>query len=284
MSPMSKIFFFSFIVVMLTGCSHDGFEPLAKKDADAVNILFLHHSTGADIYRGADVNGQSDVQNWVADYNQRQNTKLNFVEQNFPKSKQYGYFGYGWENYPYDYYNIWVKNEKKRVYKGEPSLDLLTSHWDVIILKHCFPVSTVKYAEEGNIDSPEKTIANYKLQYEALRLKLNEYPNTKFIVWTGAALTQASTTEEQAICAKDFFQWVKESWDKPNDNIHIWDFFELETGGGIYMNDEYAASPNDSHPNTYFAQLVAPLFCQRVIDVIYNQGSNTDLAGNLIEE
>ena len=281
---MKRFFFLNLIVLVLTACSHDGFESLANKDSDAVNILFLHHSTGSNIYRGAYENNQPDVQQWFADFNQSQGVKLNFVNQYFPKGRQYRFFGYGWENYPYDYYNIWVKNQKKRVFKGEPSLDLLTNYWDVIVLKHCFPVSGVNCSGEGNIDSPEKSVENYKLQYEALRLKLNEYPNTKFIVWTGAALTQAATTEAQAVCARDFFQWVKQSWDRPNDNIFLWDFFELETGGGLYMNVEYANSPNDSHPNKYFAGMVAPLLCQRIVDVIYHQGKGTDLHGNLITE
>ena len=281
---MKRFHLLTVLIVLLTGCTHDGFEPMALKDKDAVNILFLHHSTGNVIYKGSAEDGQSDVQKWFDDYNLTQHAKFNFVHQYFPKSKKYHFFGYGWENYPYDYYNIWVKNQKDRVFKGEPSLDLLTGHWDVVVLKHCFPVSAVNYSKEGNIDSSVKTIENYKLQYEALRLKMNEYPNSKFIVWTGAALTKGATTEEQAVCSKDFFQWVKQEWDRPNDNIFLWDFFELETAGGIYMNDEYASSPNDSHPNKYFAAMVAPLFCQRVVDVVINQGEKTDLTGNYLED
>lgn len=279
-----RILFFCFMAGLFAGCSHDGFESLVDKDPDAVNILFLHHSTGANIYKGAYENNQADVQQWFADFNHSNGVKLNFVNQYFPKGKQYRFFGYGWENYPYDYYNIWVKNQMKRVYKGEPSLDLLTNHWDVIIIKHCFPVSALSCTGEANIESQVKTFDNYKLQYEALRLKLNEYPNTKFILWTGAALTKDATTEAQAACARNFFDWVKQAWDVPNDNIYIWDFYQLQTGGGIYMNDDYAYSAKDSHPNKYFSQMVAPLFCQRVVDVVYHYGKGTDLMGNINEE
>ena len=226
--------------------------------------------------------GEPDVQKWFTDYNKKTGTNFNFVEQVFPQSKKYRYFGYGWDNYPYDYYNIWVKNQDKNTYKGEPSLDLLTKHWDVIIFKHCFPVSDVICDGEGNIDSPEKTLANYKLQYEALRTKLNEYPNTKFIVWTGAALTKAATNEESAKFAKQFFDWVKNYWDMPGDNIYIWDIYDLETDGDIYMKDEFAYSPKDSHPNENFAFMAAPLLCQRVVDIITNNGNDTDLKGNIL--
>ena len=47
-------------------------------------------------------------------------------------------------NDPYDYYNIWVKNAGNEPYKGEPTLEILTSKYDVIIFKHCFPSSNVE--------------------------------------------------------------------------------------------------------------------------------------------
>ncbi len=35
----------------------------------------------------------------------------------FPKSKPYG-----WNNYPYDYYNIWVNNAGPKPFMKEPTL------------------------------------------------------------------------------------------------------------------------------------------------------------------
>lgn len=274
-----------FSAYLFLGCSsHDGFKSNADKSPDAVNILFLHHSTGRVIYDGANTNGTPDVQKWFDDYNKKNDTKLNFFETYFPKRKKFKYLGYGWNNYPYDYYNIWVKNQNKKTFKREPSLDLLTANWDVIVFKHCFPVSSVTCQGEGNIDSPEKTLANYKLQYDALGKKLRSYPNTKFIIWTGAALTQNSTNEESAQCARTFAEWVKNEWDQPADNIFIWDFFDLQTDGGIYLKDDYAQSPKDSHPNESFAYRVAPLLCQRITDVINNNGEMTDAKGNMLED
>ncbi len=281
---MKQLLFFLSTVFILSACSHDGFVTLADKTEGAVNILFLHHSTGKLIYQGAATDGTPDVQKWFADYNKKNDTKYNFAEHYFPSAKKNRFVGYGWNNYPYDYYNIWVKNQNKSTYKGEPSLDLLTQHWNVIIFKHCFPVSEVVCTGEGNIDSPEKTLANYKLQYQALAQKLKSYPNTKFIVWTGAALTRDASNEESAQCARTFAEWVKNEWDQPNDNIFVWDFFDLETEGGIYLKDEYAYSPKDSHPNENFAYMAAPLLCQRVVDVISNNGEKTDLCGNIFPE
>ncbi len=75
---------------------------------------------------------------------------------------------------------------------------------------------------------------------------------------------------------------MKNEWDEPSDNIYLWDFYELETEGGLYLKDEYAASPTNSHPNKKFSAQVAPLFCQRVVDVIKNDGTKTDLTGEKI--
>ena len=105
-------------------------------------------------------------------------------ELSFPKKSPYG-----WENYPYDYYNIWVKNAGQDPYLEEPTLEILTAGYEVIILKHCFPVSRISEdAGTPNIDSDEKRIENYKLQYNALKQKMHQFPHNKFIVWTPCSL------------------------------------------------------------------------------------------------
>ncbi len=265
----------------LISCSHDGFKNDLCKD-DGFNVLFLHHSTGGLIYKGGSDNDKSVVDTWFEGYNKSVDHKINFQENIFPQSKKLKILGYGWKNYPYDYYNIWVKNGKKNQYKNEPTLKVLTTYWDVIIIKHCYPVSNMVEGYSSDINSSEKTLANYKLQYEALKKKFYEYPETKFIIWTGAALVEQNTSEEKALRAKEFFSWVKNEWDSPNDNIFIWDFYELETEGGLYLKDEYAVSPTNSHPNSVFAAKVAPLFCQRIIDVILHDGNRTSLTGEYL--
>ena len=57
-------------------------------------------------------------------------------------------------------------------------------------------------------------------------------------------------------------------WDEEGDNIYLWDFYHLETEGGLYLKNEYAVSPDDSHPNPSFSGKAAPLFAQFIIDVI----------------
>ena len=155
----------------------------------------------------------------------------------------------------------------------EPTLEMLSKKYDVIVFKHCYPVSGI-LPDTGSPDvsSSEKRLENYRLQYEALAAKMRSLPDTKFIVWTGAAQVRSATDEEQARRAREFFEWVTHEWDRPGDNIFVWDFYGLETEGGLYLRDEYAKSATNSHPNEAFARRAAPLLGQRIVDVIEGRG------------
>jgi len=232
-----------------------------------MNILFLHHSTGRVIWEG----GDNSLSQLFKDFNKEYDTNYAIREKVFPKSEPYG-----WENYPYDYYNIWVKNAGEEAYMDEPTLEILTKDYQVIIFKHCFPVSLIQAdLDYPDINSEVKTLANYKLQYLALKDKLHEFPDTKFIIWTGAALVESRLSEENAIRAKEFFGWVTDQWDVSDDNIYIWDLYSLQTEGGLYFKDDYAVSEKDSHPNEEFAGRVVHNLFNRIIDVIDNNGNGT---------
>lgn len=244
-----------------------------KTNKGEYNILFLHHSTGRIIYNGGKEQNRimrklfpqkAYVPKWFYNYNMTNGTNYNISEQFFPKNNPYG-----WNNYPYDYYNIWVKNAGPVPYMEEPTLEILTQKYDLIIFKHCYPVSNIKNSlNKSDINSSEKSLENYKLQYLALKKKLNEFPNTKFLIWTGAAQVKSNISPEEASNAKAFFDWVKNEWNIDNDNIFIWDFYKLETDGQLFLKNENASKTNDSHPGKLFAEKVAPLFCKRIIEVI----------------
>lgn len=219
----------------------------------SAKIMFLHHSTGGVIWGGG-------VAAWFDSYNTAHNTTYQITEQSYPNTP------YPWANYPYDYWNIWINPAADVTAKSQASLDTLTADYDVIILKHCYPVSNIA-ANTGSplVSSEAKTIENYQLQYAALKTKLHEYPNTKFIVWTGAAQGQSTDAGELAR-SREFFTWVKTTWDQPDDNIYLWDFYELETEGGNYLLPQY--NTGDGHPTGAFAAKVAPYFCKRIVNVI----------------
>jgi hypothetical protein len=208
-------------------------------------------------------------------HNKERHKDYRLEEATFPKSAPYG-----WHNYPYDYYNIWVKHAGLGPFMGEPTLEMLTQKYQVVIFKHCFPVSNIQAdSRSPDISSDYKSLANYKLQYLALRDKLHGFPDTAFILFTGAAQVKSQIQEEEAKRAREFFEWVVHVWDLPGDNIFLWDLYQLQTEGGIYCNDSYARSAADSHPNGEFAARTVRLLFNRIVDIAEHKGASTKLTG-----
>ena len=251
-----------FLIIMFSSCKTVN-TNLKYKDPD-LKILFLHHSTGEIVWDGEITENMCMVPRLLKVYNEQQGIKISIEERNFPQGNPYP-----WNNYPYDYYNIWVKNAGDKPYMKEPTLEILTKDYDVIIFKHCFPVSNILEDDQlPNINSEKKTLSNYKLQYMAIKEKLLEFPQTKFIIWTGAALVESQTNEAEAKRAEEFAIWVKNEWNSPEDNIEIFDFMEIETEGGLFLKPEYAYSADNSHPNMELSVKAAKIFVNRIISVI----------------
>ncbi|MCF8380853.1 MAG: hypothetical protein K9H49_14870 [Bacteroidales bacterium] len=264
-----------------------------NEEGSDMKIIFLHHSTGGVIWNG----NKTSTLSWFVgkisyrlskkieknprmpalfnNYNKKHKKNYYIKEMDFPKATPYG-----WENNPYDYYNIWVKNAGEEPFMKEPTLEMLTKEYQLVIFKHCFPVCNIQEdLDSADINSDLKTISNYKLQYSALRDKMHEFPDTKFILFTGAAQVKSRLTEAEAKRAREFFSWVRDEWDQAGDNIYLWDLYSLETEGSLYFKDEYAVSPSDSHPNKDFAGNIVNLLFNRIIDVIDNNGNNTQVTG-----
>lgn len=228
------------------------------KMPDNARIIFLHHSTGENIWNGG-------VPQLMEEYNKNNGKSYKIIEQTYPSTKG----GYPWSNYPYDYYNLWVKHMDNSQDRKELNLDQIAANNDIIIFKHCFPVGEIQEdIRKPDVNSDRKSLENYKLQYNALKNRMLQFPNKKFIVWTGAALAEDCTNPEMAKRSKEWATWVKSQWDKSGDNIFIWDFEKLETDGGLYL--KYQAEKSDSHPNSTFSKIAAADFVKRLVEVIGN--------------
>jgi len=280
------IIFNLLLIITLSSCRQ-------KEITSDMNIIYLHHSTGEILWRGTTpsiitraarrispqlaniVDKKPRLAKLFEEYNKEHNKNYQIKERVFPKASPYG-----WNNFPYDYYNIWVKNAGVQPFMEEPTLEILTKEYQVVIFKHCFPGSNIKPDQDSAyINSDLKTISNYKLQYGALRDKLHEFPKIKFILFTGAIQVRSNISEAEALRAKEFFAWVINEWDLPEDNIYLWDLYSLQTEGGLYFRDEYAASLSNSHPNSLFAGKTVTLLFNRIIDIIENNGNGTQLTG-----
>lgn len=275
--------FFSIVIIMVTTSNCQNSNSGDMKDQNRQKIIFLHHSTGKTVWQGGNnfvtkVKGKlgmkSAVEKWFDRYNKENQTFYEIDDLEFPKKQPYG-----WKNYPFDYYNIWVKNGDQDFYMEEPTLKTLTPEYDLIVLKHCFPVSRIVFDGDVSVNEERKRLENYKLQYEALKVEMLNYPDTKFLLWTPSALTKENTTPEAAEAATLFSKWVVEEWDQPGDNIFIWDFRLLETEGGNYLLPHNAVGPKDSHPSHAFANRVSPLFCKRMVDVLEDRGDQGNISG-----
>jgi hypothetical protein len=247
-------------------------------EEDCMKIVFLHHSTGERIWNAG-------VPQWFEKYNSQNDTAFEIEERIFPSRTPYG-----WNNYPYDYWNIWVDHTGNVPFMGEPTLEILAKQYDLIIFKHCFPVSNI-LPDTGTPDirSQDKRLENYILQYEALKEKMREFPETEFLLWTGPPVVECTSLRyrigsflkrrdilrEQAERARDFHDWIKNVWDEPGDNIHIWDYYSLSTEGELYLKSEYAESDSDSHPNRLFSERAAPELCRRIVDVLEGKGGSS---------
>lgn len=246
---------------------------------NAQNAVFLHHSTGEGVWNGG--NGD-DIPALLAAYNTANGTAYGITERAYPTGS------YPWENYPYDYWNLWLNGVCSQSELSTQCLGNIADDYDLIIFKHCFPGAGIQPDQgDPDITSSTKTLANYKAQYRALRTLMDGYTDTKFMVWTLAPLHRLATTPEQAARAREFVNWVKNDWltedGKAHPNIYIFDFYGYvaegsaspENGQTNCLKYDYEKSHegSDSHPNDAANTVMAPIFFQAIIDAFHSTGS-----------
>ena len=154
------------LIITLMSCKRNS-------KSDETKIIFLHHSTGLNVW-GAEssllksaafrfnklydiVGRKADLPMLFKEYNEEKGTKYGIYKKPFPTER-----AYGWYNFPHNYYEIWVEHAGEEPYRKQPTLEILTREYDMIIFKHCFPVSNIQEDEAvADINSYYKSIANY---------------------------------------------------------------------------------------------------------------------------
>lgn len=244
------------------------------------SIIFLHHSTGNNLFNAG------DVDEWMDNYNLNHETNYQITERSYPNTP------YPWENYPYDYWNLWVNRVCDEDNLNIQCLENISNNYDIVIFKHCYPGADI-LADIGNPDvsSARKSIENYKLQYRAIRELLDSLPDTKFVIWTLVPRHRLATTVANAQRSQDFVTWVKEDFltedGKEHPNIYIFDFWEYATehnaspinGQVNTLKYDYEIShiTDDSHPNIKASQEIGPIFSQFIVDVIEDKANYQQL-------
>lgn len=122
------------------------------------HIIFLHHSTGGVIF------DDGHVFDWFSAYNAAHNFSYSITERAYPTGT------YPWENYPYDYWNLWVNGACRADEPSRHCLAQLAAEYDLVIFKNCYPVIPIEEdTGSPDIKSSRKSLENYKLQYSAVR-------------------------------------------------------------------------------------------------------------------
>ncbi|MFC1790596.1 hypothetical protein ACFLZP_03895 [Patescibacteria group bacterium] len=221
--------------------------------ADHGRIIFLHHSTGGNVYRQGNVPSELSALD----------SSLSITERNYPDVP------YAWKNYPYDYWNLWVNGQCNASQAGIHCLRNIAANYDVIIFKHCYPGAQV-WPDTGSpdISSETKSLENYKLQYEALGRKFQDFPNKIFIAWTLAPLVQENISQANANRARQFVTWVENDWAPRYPNVYFFDYFSLMVNSNNYLRDDYKVAEGNSHPNARACLVAGPAFARAIVNAI----------------
>lgn len=250
-----------------------GFSAHTLKSQD---VIFLHHSVGNNVYE------DGKVAEWIDAYNSESGRSINLSERDYPDTP------WPWNNYPYDWWKLWVDGSCNSADPDIECLNTLAEDYDLIIFKQCYPgASILANSETPDVTSDVKTVDNYKEQYRALRGVFDSYPDTRFMVWTLTPLHRLSTNTDRANRAHEFVEWVKNEWlsedGQAHPNIYVFDFFGLiaepdpspEYGAQYRLKYifERSHSESDSHPNDSANAYVGPHFAIAITEVFYPEGT-----------
>jgi len=125
--------------------------------------------------------------------------------------------------------------------------------YDVIVFKSCFPVSIIESDEQ---------LAEYKSYYLSIRQRMDQNPNKIFVVVTQPPEIPADTNPQAAARARAFTNWLaSDEYLNGHRNVFTFNFFNLLANPSTNMlRAEYQTDPSDAHPNERANQTIAPLF------------------------
>ncbi len=249
---------------------------ISRADCIAQEIIFLTHSVGSGLYK------EGKIAERFTQYNADHGTDYLINRRSYPEEP------YPWDNDPYDYWNVWVNGTCSSNVTGYGCLSSIVEKYDVVIMKHCYTAARI----EPDIGAPDiasnrKSIENYKLQYRAIRDRLDSYPETKFIVFTLTPRHRLRTDAAQAARAKSFADWVKNEWlqedGKEHGNIFIFDWWGYiaennpapEQGAVNCLRYDYEKdhSSDNSHPNLLANETMGPVFANYIVETIEGRQS-----------
>jgi hypothetical protein len=125
--------------------------------------------------------------------------------------------------------------------------------YDVIAFKSCFPAS--------NIESDEQ-LADYKSYYLTIRDRMDQHPNKIFLVVTPPPEIPADTDPQAAARARAFSDWLaSDEYLGGHPNVLTFNLFDLLADPSTNMlRADYQTDEYDAHPNELANATIGPLF------------------------
>ena len=146
----------------------------------------------------------------------------------------------------------------------------------ILVVKSCFPSSEIdSWGLPSDTSDPSyKSVCNYKWHWYHIMNVMKSHPENFFVIWTNAPLEPNSTYGSQALLAKSFCKWAKDTLAAGLDpvfgplpeNVYVFDYFSKLTGANGMELTQYATGAGDSHPNGAATDLVAPQFVNEVFN------------------
>ena len=253
------------------------------KNPASVKVIFIHHSTGANLIKHGDVrtlvhSSDPTVEFWDHGYDLDKIKGYHRIISRF-QSHTYGLRNSAGQllktSFQIPDHNT-DPDGLARLF-SQPVEDPPTnahSHiqrFDVISFKSCFPVTAIK--DDQQLDT-------YKHYYLSIRTTIEAYPRKLFIPMTPPPLRAALTNTGQASRARRFARWImSEEYHENRVNLVPYDFFD------DLATPERHPNPNvlrpefcrpiwlDSHPNRHANRVVARKWVAFIVDAIQKFGA-----------
>jgi len=209
-----------------------------------VRILFMHHSTGANLVRDGGVReGLTALgyEFWDHGYNDEGLSDGDGLATGRT-------FGVPDDNTSPD---GWAA-----VFAQEPTSPPANAfsymlEFDVIAIKSCFPASNI---------TDDEMLANYEAWYLAIRARIDLHPDKLFILFTPPPLVPNETEPGNAARAQRWAAWLSsDSYAGGRRNLAVFDFFHLLSDDQGFLRREYRLDAWDSHPNEPANRSIGPL-------------------------